>query len=178
VDLVIRALPALVANHPQLKYVVIGDGEDRVRLEELAQSAGVGAHVSFLGHVPEETLKEEFSRCTVFVMPSAKEGFGMVFVEAMAYGKPVVAARAAGATEVVEHGRTGMLVEYGDVAGLTTALDELLGNPELRRRLGEAGHLATQGKFSFESYCDNWFAVCEDLEPRPARVAASAGATS
>jgi glycosyltransferase involved in cell wall biosynthesis len=118
----------------------------------------------FLKCVSEEQLRQEYSRCTLFVMPSAKEGFGLVFIEAMAHGKPVIGARAGGAAEVIEHGLTGMLVEFGNVREIVRTLDDLLSKPELMRRMGEAGRKETQARFSFEAYCARWESVCEEFQ--------------
>jgi phosphatidyl-myo-inositol dimannoside synthase len=154
VDTVIASLPRLVPTIPNLQYWIAGDGNDVPRLRALAQKAGVAERVIFFGSVSDAELVELYRRCNVFAMPSAKEGFGLVYLEAMAFKKPVVAAHAGGVPEVVEHGRTGLLVEFGDDAGLAEVLLTLLGSPELSRAYGEAGYDRMRTYFSFDQFVD------------------------
>jgi phosphatidylinositol alpha-1,6-mannosyltransferase len=151
IDTVLHALPSLVQRFPTLRYTVIGDGPDRERLEGLASSLGVVPHVDFLGHVSEEALQEAYRCCTAFVMPSAKEGFGFVYIEAMAHGKPVVAARATAVPEVVLDGETGILVEYGEISQLIEAITTLLEDTDLCRRMGQAGQERVRTHFSYDN---------------------------
>lgn len=155
IDTVLRALPALVTQFPELRYTIIGDGPDRPYLERLAQQLRVEQQVEFLGYVSEDTLRKAYLSCTIFVLPSVKEGFGFVYIEAMAYGKPVVAARAAATPEVVSDGKTGILVEYGDVPRLTDAIATLLSDPDLCRQMGRAGLDAVKTRFSYEALKTN-----------------------
>ena len=118
---------------------VVGTGPDLARLERCARELGLAERVEFLGHVDFARLAGEYRRADVFCLPSRQEGFGIVFLEAMAAGLPIVAARAAAVPEVVIDGETGILVGPDSPAELAGALDRLLSNPEERRRLGEAG---------------------------------------
>jgi len=151
IDQVIMALPAVIAACGRVVYTVIGDGEDRARLEALAESVGVRQVVRFLGAVPDEELHAQLSACDVFVLPSRKEGFGIVFLEAMAYGKPVVGGAHGGTPEVIRDGETGLLVRHGDVPGLAAALIRLLSDPHERRRMGEAGRQLVKQRFLYPS---------------------------
>jgi phosphatidylinositol alpha-1,6-mannosyltransferase len=98
-DRMIAALPALRARFPDLAYVVAGDGDDRPRLEALAREFGVADLVLFLGRVPEDELVDHYRMADVFVMPSTKEGFGIVFLEAMACGVPAIGGDADGSVD-------------------------------------------------------------------------------
>jgi glycosyltransferase involved in cell wall biosynthesis len=151
IDSVVRAMPALVREFPNARYTIIGDGEDRARLAGIARELRIEQHVEFLGHVSDDALKQAYQDCTVFVLPSAKEGFGLVFIEAMAFGKPIVAARAGAAPEVVWDGQTGLLVEYGNVSQIADAIARLLRDPILRQQMGKAGWQAVQTRFSYQS---------------------------
>jgi phosphatidylinositol alpha-1,6-mannosyltransferase len=153
IDTVLRALPKLLEAFPELVYVVIGDGSDRRRLENLAKQLDVERNVQFRGFVTKYELEREYRDCDLYVMPSAGEGFGIVFIEAMAFGKPVVAARAGATPEVIEHGITGMLVQYGDVAELGDVLNLLLVNTELRREMGLRGARCAMERYTFEAFC-------------------------
>jgi glycosyltransferase involved in cell wall biosynthesis len=149
VDDVIRCLPDLITDYPRLRYTVIGDGVDRARLEGISRDLCVQRNVLFRGFVSEDELREAYRRCALFVLPSAKEGFGFVYIEAMAYGKAVVAARATAVPEVVIDGGTGILVEHGNTRALAEALRKLLGDPQLRVRMGTAGRSRVADYFSY-----------------------------
>ena len=149
VDDVIRALPAVLADVPDTRYVVVGDGDDRPRLEALAREAGVADRVTFAGRASDAELDRELRSAAVFAMPSGGEGFGIAYLEAMAYGVPVVAARSGGAPEVVGDGEAGFLVPYGDVAAIADRLATLLRDEEQRRRLAD-GARRRAAEFSFD----------------------------
>jgi phosphatidylinositol alpha-1,6-mannosyltransferase len=150
IDHVLRALHDLRIKLPELRYRIVGEGSDRERLEGIAQDLGIGDRVDFLGRVDDAELADLYKSCELFILPSAQEGFGLVFVEAMAAGKPVIAAQAGAVPEVVVDGQTGALVEYGDEAALARAIAHLCADSELSRRLGSAGHERFLDRFSFE----------------------------
>jgi len=154
VDRVIEALPAIARRLPDIEYVVIGGGTDVERHKELAQKLGVASRVQFLGFVTDQILRAHYRDCDVFVMPSEREGFGFVFLEAMQYAKPVVAARSGGTPEVVEDRVTGRLVEYGNVEELTEALLALCLDSDKRKQLGAMGYQRLQENFSFPLFKD------------------------
>jgi len=163
IDSVIRALPVVLRKFPELIYVVVGDGKDRARLEALARDLKISHAVRFLGIISEEELKRQFAACDLFALPSTQEGFGFVFVEAMAYGKPVVAARATAVPEVVEHGSTGLLVEPGDVEGLAEAISLLAGDTAMRREMGLAGKQAVHRQYTYAAFQDRLFSICDSV---------------
>jgi glycosyltransferase involved in cell wall biosynthesis len=151
-DTVIRALPSIAARVADVQYIIIGTGTDLERHKQLAREVGVPDRVHFLGTVDEATLRSCYKSCDVFVMPSAQEGFGFVYLEAMQYAKAVVAANSGGAPEVVEDQVTGRLVEYGNEEELAQALIELCLDPEKRTRLGTAGYQRLQERFTFAQF--------------------------
>jgi glycosyltransferase involved in cell wall biosynthesis len=105
-----------------------------------------------LQHIDDPTLRSLYSDCTAFVLPSSGEGFGLVYLEAMWAGKPVIAARSGAAPEVVEQGKTGLIVEYGDTAALGTAMSRLLSDPAQARALGAEGERKQNERYTFECY--------------------------
>ena len=107
VDSVIKVLPEVMKAVPDLSYVIIGGGDLQPRLEEMARESSVRDRIFFVGKLPLEQLKGCYSRADVFVMPSYQEGFGIVFLEAMAFSKPVIAGDHGGAPEIVRDGVTG-----------------------------------------------------------------------
>jgi len=163
IDTVIESLPELLRAFPTLNYIVIGDGTDRPRLEQLTQRLGIADRVQFRGFVSEEDLQHEYAQCSAYVMPSAREGFGLVFLEAMAHGKPVVAARAGGAPEVVQDGVTGILVDFGDVAALTQAVKRLLEDADLRDRMGQTGLQRVRENYTYDIFCQRVAQILSEI---------------
>ena len=117
---------ACCAAVPAARLRVVGVGPELERLTTLHAELGLGQSVAFLGHIPFEQLAREYRDCAVFCLPSRQEGFGIVFLEAMAAGRPVVACRAAAIPEVVPDGAAGLLAPPGDPAALAEALIALL----------------------------------------------------
>lgn len=144
IDDVIRSLPTLRAHHPDALYAVAGGGPDRARLEGLVAELGLGDAVRFLGRLEADELVPALRACDVFVTASRDdepdvEGFGIVFLEAGACGRPVVGTFAGGIPDAIVDGETGLLVPQADPTALAGALGRLLDDPALRRRLGAAG---------------------------------------
>jgi glycosyltransferase involved in cell wall biosynthesis len=120
---------------------VVGEGPELSRLQALARRLALGDRVEFLGHLPLARLAAEYAGADIFCLPSRQEGFGIVFLEAMAAGLPIVAARAAAVEELLGDGdgECAVLVPPGDETALAVALDRLLGDAEERRRFSEVG---------------------------------------
>ncbi|MEA2339508.1 MAG: hypothetical protein QOE82_3515 [Thermoanaerobaculia bacterium] len=115
---------------------IVGTGPERGHLEQLAQTLNISARTHFLGHLPFAGLVAEYRNATIFALPTEQEGFGIVFLEAMASSLPIIATRVAAVPEVVTD---GLLVDLGDEAALTQSIERLLGDATLRERLGNAG---------------------------------------
>jgi phosphatidylinositol alpha-1,6-mannosyltransferase len=146
-------LLSAISSRPGSRLVVAGDGDDRPRLERRAAELGLSPERAlFTGFVSEATLAELYRRAAVFAMPSRGEGFGLVYLEAMRAGKPCLAARDGAAAEVVADGETGLLVDPDDPAEIAAALARLLDEPELARRMGEAGRRRFQAVFIPERF--------------------------
>jgi phosphatidyl-myo-inositol dimannoside synthase len=162
-DVIIRALPLLRAKVPGVQWVVIGDGPLRPGLESLAAALGVSDSIRFLGALSDAQRDDWLRRADALVMPSrlpdgdfAGEGFGIVYLEAGAYGKPVLAGNVAGALDAVRDGETGILVDPTDHVALADAAAELLGDPALAARLGVAGARRAREL--------SWPRICERVE--------------
>jgi glycosyltransferase involved in cell wall biosynthesis len=151
-DLLLMATKPLIASFPQLEVTVVGDGPELGHLVELSRGLGISDKVHFLGPLRGEELDAAYRAATVLAMPSREnpddvEGFGTVFIEAAAFGKPVVGTRTGGIPEAVTDGETGLLVEPGDSASLERALVSLFGNEELRNGLGVRARDRVREKF-------------------------------
>jgi len=156
-----KGFPVLVRAAARLRgrarVVIVGGGEyeDVVRRE--VERAGVGDVVRLAGRLPNGELANLYRRCAVFCLPAIvdsrgeTEGLGVVLIEAMSHGRPVVASRSGGIVDAVEDGGTGLLVPPGDEASLAGALLRLLDDPPLARKLGEAGRERARRLFSWEA---------------------------
>jgi glycosyltransferase involved in cell wall biosynthesis len=132
----LRAADRLRLKIPGLEIRIVGNGPEAPRLKSICRSKGLQGIVSWLGDVSQAELASEYNRCHVFCLPSVQEGFGIVFLEAMASAKPVVAARAGAAPEVVKH---GILVEPDDDEALAEGIERLYVDSTLRKALGTEG---------------------------------------
>ncbi|GBC98049.1 GDP-mannose-dependent alpha-(1-6)-phosphatidylinositol monomannoside mannosyltransferase [bacterium HR17] len=165
VDKVIEALPLVLREHPDVCYWVVGDGPDRQRLEELAQRLGVADRVAFTGRVPD--VRPFLHACEVFVMPTREErrgdveGFGLVYLEAAACGKPVVASAVGGAVDAVVPDETGLVVNPHDPRAIASALCRLLRDPEFAKRLGEAGRQRVLCEFTWDRTAERLTAIMQ-----------------
>jgi glycosyltransferase involved in cell wall biosynthesis len=135
----LAAAALLRARIPDVRVRIVGEGPESAVLRRRRQALGLDDVVTFLGEVSRQALALEYAGADVFCLPTVQEGFGLVFVEAMAAGLPVVACRAAAVPEVVEDRRTGLLVNPRSPDELAMAMETLLTNPGLRAQLGEAG---------------------------------------
>ncbi len=144
-DRMIEALPAILADCPDVHYLLVGEGEYRKDLERLAESVGVRDRVTFAGSVTTADLPRYYQSCELFVMPNRElpdgdtEGFGLVFLEANACHKAVVGGRAGGAVEAVSDGENGLLVDGNDTGQIAAAVLRVLTNERLRRSLEDRG---------------------------------------
>lgn len=148
-------------DDPTLHYVIAGRGNDQEFLAGVAARLQVSDRVHFVGGVSDAHLARLYRECLVFVLPSGKEGFGIVFLEAMYFGAPVIGAAAKGALDVIRDEQTGLLVPYGDTGALRDALLRLLTDEELRQRVKIAGRQTVTGAgcFTFNAYVQRWAQV-------------------
>ncbi len=154
-DDLIRAVSQLGTEFPDLHLVAVGGGDDLPRLQKLAAESGVARSVHFLQRLSREQLAACYARADVFAMPSAGEGFGLVFLEAMAFGKPVVAAACGGALDLIQDGVNGLLVRERDSSALAGALRCLLRDESLRSALGAQGACIARDKYRFDLFQAN-----------------------
>jgi len=125
-DRLIRALPRILAQVPNVKYLIVGSGDDQERLERIALEEKVADAIRFAGRVPQKELSDHYRVCDLFAMPSTGEGFGIVFLEALATGKPVLAGNGDGAVDALRGGELGVLVDPDDEQALAETVTALL----------------------------------------------------
>lgn len=155
------ALTLLVADHPDVRLDLAGDGPQRADLETLVRDEGLAEHVRFLGYRSSAQLREHYAQADVVVMSSFAEGVPVVLMEAMASGLPVVAPRITGIPELVEDGVSGLLVPPGNAESLAAATDRLLCNPDLRNRVGQAGRAVVEREFNLDAEVESLAAIFE-----------------
>jgi glycosyltransferase involved in cell wall biosynthesis len=150
-DILLRAFAAAVAQAPEIRQLrMAGDGPMLTELKKLAEDLGVQSHIVWSGWIEDPAeLAKLYHACDLVVMPSRRESFGMAAVEAAACGLPVIASRFGGIPEIVEHGKTGLLVEPQDVAALTAALVQLSNDPAGRARMGAAARQRAETCFDW-----------------------------
>jgi glycosyltransferase involved in cell wall biosynthesis len=149
-EYLIRAMEMIVRQYPQTRLLVAGSGELHSKLETLTQQLGLTRNVSFLGAIEHRRVPEFLKKVDIFVMPSIREGFGVAAVEAQAMEIPVVATRVGGIPKVVLDGETGILVEPWNSEQLAQAILTLIGNPALRRQMGERGRKHVLANYRWE----------------------------
>jgi glycosyltransferase involved in cell wall biosynthesis len=148
---VMRALAVLAKRHPTLRYVIIGDGPERVALEGLAARLEVSERVEFRGQLAPAQAIEQARRCTLLAMPSTEEAFGVAYIEAMAGGVPAIGCRGEpGPEEIAAAGDGFVLVPPGDIERLTQRIDELLSDPQRLREAGIRARETVAANFSWE----------------------------
>ena len=149
---------AVAAAVPGAVLRIVGDGDDRSRLEQKAAALNLGDQVVFLGRLDEEALHREYEQCTAFVMPSPDEGFGFVFVEAMRAARACVGSRGA-AAEIIADGETGLLVEPGNRAQLFQSVVQMLRDRCATEAMGARGRVRFLQQFTEERFRDRFTAL-------------------
>jgi glycosyltransferase involved in cell wall biosynthesis len=161
-DELIEAVAQLRDSIPNLQLVAVGGGDDLPRLRKLASNRGIADRVSFLEGLPREQIAACYARCDLFALPSTGEGFGLVFLEAMAFGKPVIGANSGGIPDLIENNVNGLLIPPCDHEQLVQALARLLDDPSLRARLGEHGAKLVRRNYNFDAFQRNLEQILEE----------------
>jgi len=176
IDTVIRALPAVRAAVPSVRYVVAGVGSRRPEFERLAAALGVGDAVRFLGFVGDDELPALYNAADLYVGASRRydllaEGFGISIVEASACGLAVVGGRSGGVPDAVRDGETGILVDPDDPAAVAAGITRLLADAGVRRRMGAAGRRAVETYYNWDRVARDLIQIDAELRRESPRVA-------
>jgi glycosyltransferase involved in cell wall biosynthesis len=174
-ETLIRAMPAVLERHPDAHCVIVGGGPLENRLRSIAQEVGISEHCTVVGPAPQGDVIEYFRNCDVFTLPchtladGDTEGFGLVFLEAGACRKPVIAGVAGGTVEAVAHGETGLLVDGSSPRDVATALDRILSDPPFAQALANEAWRRSQA-LGWRAVTQKFLDVCRSpslrsLEP-------------
>ena len=166
-DVVIKALPTVIKEHPDVVYLCAGTGHYRETLASLAVDHGVARNVIFAGQVSNDENKYAYyDACDLFVMPSRFEPFGLAFLEAWHAGKPVLGGNRGGQLEIIEDGVDGVIVEPDDVAAVADSILGLVGNPSRLKEMGRRGRIKASREFSRTVMVDNLVRALRDGRDR------------
>lgn len=155
VNILIEAFNLVHRDVPH-NLVIVGDGPERTTWENLTKRFELGHRIKFTGWISDNELTDQYQRCSFFVLPAIydkhgdTEGLGVVMIEAMSFAKPVIASKAGGITDVVEHGVNGLLVPPGDVSALAQAIQTLAGNTKLRMEMGKRAKKSIDERFNWD----------------------------
>lgn len=161
IDVFIKAMALLGKKYPNIKGILVGDGELRKDLEAMAKSLGLEEMLCFLGY--QEDVMAVIAQMDFAAMPSRWEGFPLTPIELFAMGKTLAATDIGGINEIVEDGRNGLLVQKEDEKELAMALEVLLMNEELRRQLAEQARLDYEDRYSYDSFLNNYIELYQTL---------------
>lgn len=162
-DKLIHAVAQLLPSYPGLTLVAIGGGDDLPRLRQIACDLGISDSVQFVEGLSKQQLASCYKQADVFALPSTGEGFGLVFLEAMAFAKPVVGVSAGGATDLIRDGVNGILVAPNNAEQLFRALDGLLGQTKSRDKLGRKGAEIVRTEYTVEIFQRALGRIIEEL---------------
>jgi len=161
IDYLIRAFSNLINEQVQLHLVIVGDGPEREHLEAIVDRAGLAEHVSFLGALSHRDVLRYMAACDVFVLPSWRETFGLVYLEAMAAGKPIIGVRGQGIDGIIEDGRTGFLVAPQSISELTQSLRRVLMDSELAQAVATDGRALVFDTLTWERTAERTMEIYE-----------------
>jgi glycosyltransferase involved in cell wall biosynthesis len=151
IDINLLAISKLLNKYSNLKYYIIGDGPEKKSLQQLSIELGIKGNVVFMGKLSNDEVLQYMNKADIFSLPSWQEGFGVVYLEAMACGKPVIACKGEGIEDIIENCLTGFLIEPRNVNSLVNILDFLLGNPEEAKKIGERAKELVLRNYTWEN---------------------------
>jgi len=162
----IEALSLIKDEYPKIKLLLIGDGSDRKRLEKLSEERGVADRVIFLGEVKYEKVGKILSSTDAFARTPLAEGFGIVFLEAMATGIPVIGTRTGGIVDFLKDGETGLVCDVGDVKDISLAMKRLHDDKVLSEKLIARANMMIKEKYEWDTIVSKVFSIFENIHEK------------
>lgn len=161
IDHVIQTLPLLIKKIPNIKFTIIGKGDDKLRLQKICTKLKVNDYVNFRGYV--EKLDPYYKFCDLFTLPSKNEGFGIVFLEAMQYKKPVLSCNSGGSQDVIKNNETGFHSTYGDLDSIKEMILFIYNNKKHSTYIGTSGYKHLMQNFTFNNFEDRLERILKTL---------------
>ena len=162
IDLNLKAVNKVTEKKENIYYIIVGDGTQKENLKSLAKELGIEENVEFTGRLPHDKVMEYMSICDVFSLPSWQEGFGIVYIEAMAHEKPVIACKGEGIDGIIKNGENGILVSPKSVNDLSKAIFHLLNNDNLRKEISKKAQ-KTAKEYTWENNAINTMKLYKKL---------------
>ncbi len=157
----IEAIPNLIEEYSNIKIVFIGEGKERKNLEKLVKKLKIEKHVTFTGR--QKDIPQLLKASDIFVLPSKREAFGLVNLEAMLIPLAIIASNVGGIPEIVKNGETGILVQPKNSDALSKAIKKLIASPELRKKMANAGHKRILENFDAKIMAQNYEKVYQEI---------------
>jgi glycosyltransferase involved in cell wall biosynthesis len=152
IDRLIAAMPFVLQELPNVKLLIVGDGREKIVLQEQAKALHVSHIITWVGLQPKESLESYYAQMDIVIVPSCFEGFGLTAIEAMSYAIPVVASRVDGLMEILDDQDSGLLVDASEPSALSSAILSLLQDDEKREQIGMNGYNKVKATFSYNIY--------------------------
>ncbi len=152
----IDAIPTVLDKIPSVKFVIVGKGPEKAKIERQIKMQKIENNVKLVGFVPDDELAQYYASCNLFVLHSLYEAFGIVLLEAMASGKPVVATSVGGIPEVVADKKSGLLVSSKSPKALADAITQILLDPEMAQKMGDYGRTLAESRFDWEKIVNEY----------------------
>ncbi|WP_341546156.1 glycosyltransferase [Desulfitobacterium sp. THU1] len=153
----------LLQDYPNLLYRIAGDGAERQNLEAQVRALGLEKHVEFLGSLPHPQAMAEMARCDIFVMPSWNEAFGVVYLEALSQGKPIIGTKGEGIAPLIHREEVGLTVRPRNAEDIRFAIEKLLGNPDLTQEMGKKGQILVRENFTWSHNAHQTIALYHEV---------------
>lgn len=150
----IKAMPSITEKYPNVKLVIIGEGPEKENLKNLIEKLKLENNVILLGKKKE--IPKLLKSSDIFILPSLREAFGLVNLEAMMAGLPIIATRVGGIPEVVKHKETGLLIKPADERALSQAINQMIASPTTRKKMGTAGKKRAEKQFSAKKMAEEY----------------------
>jgi N-acetyl-alpha-D-glucosaminyl L-malate synthase BshA len=164
IEHMIKAVPFILKEIPEVKLVIIGDGPEKNRLEELVKNLNLTENIIFIGWILNNDLNKFYKSADIFVLPSLREGMGVVLLEAMACGTPVIGSDIGGIKDMIKDGENGFLAVPGNPEDIAQKIIRLLSNEDLRQKFSDNGLKKVQEKFSWDVVNEKFVKIYEDLK--------------
>lgn len=163
VKYLISAIPNIIKENPNVKFAIGGKGPEREKLENLAKKLNITKNVIFTGFISNEELPKFYSASNIFAFPTLYEQFGITYVEAMASGVPILTTKQGAAPEIIEDGKTGLIVPPRDSEALADAILRLADSEKIRAEMGKAGREKAVKEYDWNKIVNRYQDIYEEL---------------